>query len=162
MKTLTITFSIALALSVTPLTPALADDGVLEINQTCAVQTGCFPGDTPGFPVTIDGSAGRSYRLSGDLTIADANNDGIRVDADSISIDLNGFSIIGPGTCSGSPNVCTLTSGNRSFRAVALPEISPPPPQLTRTWPGTTPSSLHCSAISSPTVPCPAMMLSWS
>ena len=34
-------------------TPALASDGVLEINQTCAVQTGCFTGDTAGFPVTI-------------------------------------------------------------------------------------------------------------
>jgi hypothetical protein len=30
--------------------PALAVDGVLEINQTCAVQTGCFAGDIPGFP----------------------------------------------------------------------------------------------------------------
>jgi hypothetical protein len=25
-------------------TPALAVDGVLEINQTCAVETGCFAG----------------------------------------------------------------------------------------------------------------------
>ena len=33
--------------------PALAVDGVLEINQTCAVLTGCFAGDIPGFPVTI-------------------------------------------------------------------------------------------------------------
>jgi hypothetical protein len=37
-------------------TPALAVDGVLEINQTCAVQTGCFSGDTAGFPVTISAS----------------------------------------------------------------------------------------------------------
>jgi len=33
--------------------PARASDGVLEINQTCAIQTGCFAGDTAGFPVTI-------------------------------------------------------------------------------------------------------------
>ena len=33
--------------------PALAVDGVLEINQTCVVQSGCFAGDTPGFPLTI-------------------------------------------------------------------------------------------------------------
>jgi hypothetical protein len=44
--------------------PALAVDGVREINQTCAVQMGCFVGDTAGFPVTIDGSAGKSYRHS--------------------------------------------------------------------------------------------------
>jgi hypothetical protein len=41
-------------------TPALAVDGVLEINQTCAVQTGCFAGDTAGFPVTIGASRARS------------------------------------------------------------------------------------------------------
>jgi len=33
--------------------PTLAVDGVLEINQTCATHTGCFAGDTPGFPVGI-------------------------------------------------------------------------------------------------------------
>jgi hypothetical protein len=36
--------------------PALAVDGVLEINQTCAEQTGCFTGDAAGFPVTISAS----------------------------------------------------------------------------------------------------------
>ena len=50
-------------------TPGLAGDGVLEINQTCAVETGCFSGDGPGFPVTIDGTAGKSYRLTGDLDL---------------------------------------------------------------------------------------------
>ena len=49
--------------------PVLAVDGVLEINHTCAVQTGCFSGDTAGYPVTIDGTAGRSYRLTGDLIV---------------------------------------------------------------------------------------------
>ena len=46
-------------------TPALAVDGVLEINQTCAVQTGCFAGDSPGFPVTITQPG--SYRLTSNL-----------------------------------------------------------------------------------------------
>ena len=32
---------------------AYAVDGVLEINQTCAVNTGCFAGDAAAFPVTI-------------------------------------------------------------------------------------------------------------
>ena len=44
--------------------PIFAVDGVLEINQTCAVNTGCFSGDAAGFPVTIDGSAGLSYVLT--------------------------------------------------------------------------------------------------
>ena len=38
-------------------TPARAGDGALEINQTCAVNTGCFARDTAGFPVTISTSA---------------------------------------------------------------------------------------------------------
>ena len=42
--------------------PALAVDGVLEVNQTCAVETGCFAGDTAGFPVTVDGNSGDSVR----------------------------------------------------------------------------------------------------
>jgi hypothetical protein len=46
-----------------------AGDGVLEINRACAVNTGCFSGDGPGFPVTIDGTAGKSYRLTGDLDL---------------------------------------------------------------------------------------------
>ena len=45
--------------------PALAVDGVLEINQACAVNTGCSTGDTAGFPVTISTSG--SYRLTSNL-----------------------------------------------------------------------------------------------
>jgi len=76
-------------------TPALAVDGVLEINQTCAVQTGCFAGDTPGFPVTINGSAGRSYKLTSDLGgVIGLNADVIRITADYITIDLSGFRVI--------------------------------------------------------------------
>jgi parallel beta-helix repeat protein len=73
---------------------ALASDGVLEINQTCAVQTGCFSGDTPGYPVTIDGSAGRSYRLTSDLNVGNANIDGLFLTNSRITIDFNGFSLV--------------------------------------------------------------------
>ena len=48
--------------------PAFAADGVAEISQTCAL-AGCFPGDTAGYPVTIDGSAGRSFVLTSDLIV---------------------------------------------------------------------------------------------
>jgi hypothetical protein len=54
---------------------AVAIDGVLEINQTCAVNTGCFAGDAPGFPVTI--SATGSYELTSNLTATANNTDGI-------------------------------------------------------------------------------------
>ncbi len=75
--------------------PAFATDGVAEINHTCAAQTGCFSGDTAGYPVTIDGTAGRSYRLTGDLVIQSVNSDGILVSTPDVTIDLGGFTIIG-------------------------------------------------------------------
>jgi hypothetical protein len=78
---------------------ARAADGVLEINQTCAVTTGCFPGDASGFPVTIT-QAG-SYRLTGNLVVPSAAADAISLGADDVSIDLGGFSILGPAICTG-------------------------------------------------------------
>src|SRR5690606_10202060 len=66
--------------------PAPAADGVIEINQTCAKQTGCFDNDTANFPVTIDGKAGKSYRLTSDLVVPDENTTAIRISADDVSI----------------------------------------------------------------------------
>ncbi len=89
---------------------AFASDGVLEINPACAVHTGCFSGDTPGYPVTIDGSAGRSYRLTGDLIVPDEFTDGITVSANDVGIDLNNLSIVRAG-CENTTTDCTPTSG---------------------------------------------------
>jgi len=88
-----------------PASAGMASDGVLEINQTCAVNTGCFSGDTAGFPVTI-ASAG-SYRLTSNLNVPDENTTAISVQASDLGIDLNNFAIIGPVTCSGAPLACT-------------------------------------------------------
>lgn len=91
---------------------AYAVDGVLEINHACATATGCFSGDTAGYPVTIDGSAGRSsYRLTGNLVVPDAGTDGIRVSAPNVSIDLNGFEIVRSG-CEGATSSCTPAPGS--------------------------------------------------
>ncbi|MBY0401631.1 hypothetical protein K2X89_15160, partial [Myxococcota bacterium] len=75
--------------------PVCASDGILEINQTCATLSGCFSGDAPGFPVTIDGTAGSSYLLTSDLVVRNVNTDGIFVSVARISIDLNGFGVNG-------------------------------------------------------------------
>jgi hypothetical protein len=77
---------------------ARASDGVLEISQACAEApgTGCFPGDSPGFPVTITQPG--SYRLTGNLVVPSGTS-GLRVAADGISIDLNGFAVNGPFIC---------------------------------------------------------------
>lgn len=72
---------------------ALAGEGVLEINQTCA-SAGCFPGDTPGFPVTIANRG--SYVLTGDLMLTVAAGsavNAIEVRSDDVTLDLNVFSI---------------------------------------------------------------------
>lgn len=51
-----------------------------------------------------------------------------------------------------------LTSGRSAFTATAIPAASPPPPRPTTM----VRTSGHCSRISRPTVPCPAMMSGWS
>lgn len=87
-------------------TPAHASDGVLEINQACAA-TGCFAGDTPGFPVNI--TAAGSYRLTSNLVVPDASTSAIIATFGDVSIDLGGFTIKGPAQCSGIPATCTQT-----------------------------------------------------
>lgn len=86
-----------------------AGDGVLEIGQACALNTGCFPGDDPGFPVSI-GETG-SYRLTGALD-AGVDVTAVEIAAPDVSLDLNGFSIRGGSICSGDPpTVCTGATG---------------------------------------------------
>ena len=97
------TFLFTLALLVT--LPVTAD-GVFEINQACALK-GCFSGDSAGFPVTIT-DAGH-YRLTGDLFVTPAGMDAITVETSFVTIDLAGFSLQGPFTCSGIPVSCTGT-----------------------------------------------------
>jgi len=97
--------------------PALASDGVLEINHTCATTTGCFAGDTAGYPVLI--TAAGSYRLTSNLTVP-AGTNGIEV-ANGVDIDLGGFEIAGPVSCltgcpaagPGSGIVSTLFGGSQ-------------------------------------------------
>jgi hypothetical protein len=94
-----------------PAMAASAGDGVLEINQTCAVSTGCFPGDSAGFPVTI-GSAG-SYRLTSALVVPNDDTDGIRISTSDVAIDLNRFAVIRSG-CLDSNTLCRPNAGTGS------------------------------------------------
>lgn len=86
-------------------TPAFAADGVHEINQTCAVQTGCFAGDAAGFPVQITASG--SYILTSNLTGIPIDIDGIFVSGRLIMIDFNGFSLSSGAFGSGTGNGIT-------------------------------------------------------
>jgi hypothetical protein len=56
------------------------------------------------FPVYI--SEPGSYQLQTNLVTTNANRTAIVVTADNVTIDLNGFAIIGPNVCAGSPVVC--------------------------------------------------------
>ena len=78
---------------------AHAVDGVTLIDQGKAMAGNVTPGDAPGFPVTISRSG--SYRLSGNLSVDDATLHAVHITADNVSLDLNGFTIRGPVTCSG-------------------------------------------------------------
>lgn len=108
--------------------PALASDGVLEINQACAVNTGCFSGDAAGYPVTIDGSAGKSYRLTSSLKLPDGNTTGIEISGvggiglAGATIDLNGFTV----GCF--PASCPIGTGSAIESDLTLPV----PPLLIR------------------------------
>ena len=79
--------------------PTSAVDGTILIDQNKAMAGNVTPGDTPGFPVLINLPG--SYRLAGNLTVPDANTTAIVIAADHVTIDLNGFAILGPVNCTG-------------------------------------------------------------
>lgn len=93
--------------------PAHAEDGRLEIDQTCALR-GCYAGDAAGFPVSTD--PGKSYVLTSSLAVSDADTTAIVLD-DGASIDLNGFTIQGPAVCTGTPPSCVGLGSGRGVLA---------------------------------------------
>lgn len=100
----------------------LADEGMLEINQTCAVNDGCFAGDSPGFPVEITESG--SYVLTGMLE-PPSDQHGIFVNADGVSIDFGGFGVKGPESCSDTPvTSCSGTEITSGVRGNSASEVS--------------------------------------
>ena len=72
--------------------PALAVDGVIEINQAKALAGSVTAGDNPGLPVFINESG--SYRLTSDL-VPPPGIGAINIMSPNVTLDLNGFSILG-------------------------------------------------------------------
>jgi hypothetical protein len=70
---------------------AFAVDGIVLINQASAIAGGGFP-----YTITQPGS----YRLSGNLTVPPGAH-GILIATDNVTIDLNGFAIMGTGAGAG-------------------------------------------------------------
>lgn len=84
---------------------AQAADGAIEISQVCALQTGCLPGDAPGFPVSLDQPG--KYVLTSDLEHDPAIHGDVGIvnlGASEVTLDLNGFALRSTGTCE--PGAC--------------------------------------------------------
>lgn len=79
------------------------DDGVRLITQGLADRGGVTTDDAPGFPVTI--SEAGSYRLGSNLVVPDANTTAVHITAANVTLDLNGFGILGPATPGGGVGV---------------------------------------------------------
>ncbi len=84
--------------------PSRAGDGVVEINQAMVLAAGGFPFNVPG---------PGSYRLTSNLDLSGLpgaeNITAIGLGAHDVTIDLNGFAIIGPTVCSGFPLIEPVT-----------------------------------------------------
>jgi hypothetical protein len=113
-------------LTVSLAAPAWAVDGVIEINQASVKAAGKFP-----FVISQSGS----YRLTSNLDVTDAtarpsgtaaeNTTAIQVMADNVTIDLNGFSILGPNVCTGFPPSQPVTCNhNGSGMGIVSPETT--------------------------------------
>lgn len=84
----------------------MASPGAREISQAC-VDSGCFDGDTEGFPIRITNAG--VYVLTSNITAPTFDTTAIVIEVDNVVLDLRGFSIIGPNICTGEPGDCEFT-----------------------------------------------------
>jgi len=103
---------VALA-AVSVMAPAHAVDGAILVNQARALAGNVTVGDTAGFPVSINTPG--YYVLTSNLTLPNSNTTAIQINANNVTIDLNGFAILGPNVCATDgfsvAQPCTLPSG---------------------------------------------------
>jgi hypothetical protein len=81
-----------MALAVGMADGAAAGDGRVEIHQARVLAAGGFP-----FVIASPGS----YVLTSDLVVSATNVPAVRIDADEVTLDLNGFRVAGPGSGTG-------------------------------------------------------------
>ncbi len=92
---------------------------VVNLGVVCLLESTIHPaqaqkmiGQVKTFPIVISKSG--SYKLRSNITVPDANTTAISVQADNVTIDLNGFSILGPTVCTVGSNgyvtSCTPTA----------------------------------------------------
>ena len=92
----------------------LAAIGVAGLARASAAGEGVIPidGDSVTAPYAI--TAPGSYRLTSNLTVGSLNTSAITVTANDVALDLNGFALIGPGSCTGTGTAISCTSGSGS------------------------------------------------
>lgn len=83
--------------------PAFAQ-ATLDHNK--ALAGGAVPGDAPGYPITI--SQPGHYKLMGNLVVP-AGATGIEIKATGVTLDLNGFRILGTGACAFDPSTYVVS-----------------------------------------------------
>jgi hypothetical protein len=83
---------IIVAIALMPLSSASALDGEVLIDQTKAGAGGITPGDGAGFPITI--SRGGKYKLTSNLNVP-AGKNAFAITGHNVTLDLNGFRIVG-------------------------------------------------------------------
>jgi Right handed beta helix region len=84
-----------LSVSILTVTVAHAVDGVRLITHADVMAGGITPGDAPGYPATL--SRRGSYRLASNLRVTDPNTHAVLIASEDVTLDLNGFTIQGPG-----------------------------------------------------------------
>jgi hypothetical protein len=94
--------------------PVFAVDGVVLINQSTVMAAGGFP-----YKITQPGS----YKLSGNLVVS-GGSDGIDIEASNVSLDLNGFTISGPNTCTGAGASLSCTRASGGYGIFAGPSTT--------------------------------------
>jgi hypothetical protein len=74
-----------------------AVDGVVLIDQNRAIAGNVTPGDGAGFPVVINLPG--IYKLASNLVVPNENTTAIQINVNDVTIDMNGFAILGPNVC---------------------------------------------------------------
>lgn len=94
---------------------AFAVDGVVLINQATVMSNGGH------FPYTITQPG--SYRLTGNLTLPDANTTAIVISQNDVTLDLNGFAIEGPNVCQGGSGNCSAFGNGNGIHIGAFTNV---------------------------------------
>jgi hypothetical protein len=84
------------------------------VDQNKVLAGNVTPGDAAGFPLTI--SQPGSYKLTSNLYVPDGSH-GIDITADDVTLDLNGFMVLGAVTCSQTSSTLAVTCSTGSIKS---------------------------------------------